>query len=172
MPRRQRPYMLIGSPECTKFSTLQYMNEVRSRDLSAFRRARAAAIAHLNFMAELYQEQSDGDHYFLHENPRWATSWQVPAIERLLEIPSVGLMQGDQRQYGAEIKDGPDQGRPIKKPSGFLTNSKHVFDALGRRCVGERGECSRPRGGMHGLCSGRHAAAASICPQGLCRAVL
>ena len=74
MRRKQQPYMLIGSPECTHFSTIQAINIAKSSNLSAYRRARTAAIVHINFMMELYHEQLIDGHYLLHEHPRWATS--------------------------------------------------------------------------------------------------
>ena len=144
MRRRQRPYMLIGSPECTQFSTLQAINVARSRDPSLYRRAKARAILHINSMAELYREQMEDGHYFLHEHPRWATSWTLPEIEKLLQVPSVGLVRCDQCQYGAEAQRGAEKGSPILKPTGFMSNSEAVLGELSRRCDAAGGYCSRP----------------------------
>ena len=47
-----------------------------------------------------------------------------------------------------------------------------VLRALSRRCTGQSGECSRPRGGHHALCSGQIAKDAAIYPRGLCRAII
>ena len=58
--REQMPYMLIGSPECKHFSTWQALNTAKCLDPAAMRRAKEAAILHLNFVAELYNEQMDG----------------------------------------------------------------------------------------------------------------
>jgi len=65
-----------------------------------------------------------------------------------------------------------EKGSPILKPTGFMTNSDQLAAALSRRCQGTRGQCSRPTGGVHRLCSGKHARAAQKYPPGLCRAVL
>ena len=62
---------------------------------------------HINFMAEMYREQIEDGHYFLHEHPRWATSWVLPEIEKLMRVPSVGFTHGDQCQYGAELYEEP-----------------------------------------------------------------
>ena len=102
MRREQQPYMLIGSPECTAFCTLQALNQAKSRDPEAYVRAKIKAIKHINFMVELYREQIEDGHYFLHEHPRWATSWDLPEIMKLMAVPSVGFAHGDQCQYGAE----------------------------------------------------------------------
>ena len=44
--------------------------------------------------------------------------------------------------------------------------------ALDRRRTGQGGRCSRPRGGVHRTCSGKHSALSQKYPPGLCRAVL
>ena len=52
--REQRPYMLIGSPMCTYFSTRQYLNESKSSDTEALRKAKRGAIKHIEFMISMY----------------------------------------------------------------------------------------------------------------------
>jgi len=37
---KQKPYMLIGSPACTAFSTWMYLNEKKGKDVAATRRAK------------------------------------------------------------------------------------------------------------------------------------
>ena len=136
---------------------------------------------HIDFMVELYREQLEDGHYFLHEHPRWATSWQLPSVEALMAVPGVGLTQGDQCQYGAESVSGKDMGCPIKKPTGFLSNSDAVLEALSRRCTGTGGACSRhnpsKRGtaaatSRHTACLGKNAKSAARYPRGLCRAMI
>ena len=83
-------------------------------------------------------------------------------------------VNADQCQYGATAVSGPRRGGPVKKPTGFLTNSPELARALGRQCAGgaQPGQCSRPRGGEHVPCIGRVAREAAIYPRGLCRAIL
>lgn len=166
--REQKPYLLIGSPACKAFSTWMALNRFRSTDPAAVDRARVEATLHLDFVASLYQEQLDAGRYFLHEHPSYATSWELPSIQQLLGTPGVQRATGDQCQYGAEAVNG----RPIKKPSDFMTNSPQVAAALSRRCEGNGGTCSRARGGQHQPCEGAHAHRAQIYPKGLCRAIL
>ena len=109
------------------FSTLQYLNEARSKDASAYRIAKAKAAKHINFMIGLYREQMEDGHYFLHEHPRWATSWKLPEMEKLMAVPGVGLSHADQCQYGAEAQSGAEQGMPILKMTGSLSNSVKAF---------------------------------------------
>ena len=82
--REQRPYMLIGSPMCTHSSTWQALNEARTSDVEALRKAKRKAIAHIEFMVSLYDEQYEAGRYFLHEHPftprhgsceEWPSSW-------------------------------------------------------------------------------------------------
>ena len=74
--------------------------------------------------------------------------------------------------FGAEARSAQSIVMPVKKPTGFLTNSPCVAETLNRRCQGTGGSCSRPRGGRHEACSGRIASEAQVYPKKLCRAVL
>ncbi len=170
--REQKPYMLIGSPACKAFSTWMALNAAKSKDPQAIARAKTAAGVHMSFVISLYHEQLEGGRYFLHEHPLYASSWALPAMEELSDVPGVRRVHGDQCQFGAEAARGRTRGQPIKKPSGFLTNSQRVADSLERRCRGVGGLCSRPKGGRHQACAGRHARDAQVYPKGLCRAVL
>ena len=170
--REQKPYLLIGSPMCTAFSAWQRLNRARSTDLAGMERARLQAIVHMQFVAELYAEQIQGGRYFLHEHPDGASSWELPCVMELSKMPNVQRIVGDQCMYGAQIQSGADRGEPIKKPTGFLTNSDALARTLNVRCTGTGGMCSRAAGGKHIVCSGRHAREAAKYPRGLCKAIL
>ena len=105
--------------------------------------------------------------YFLHEHPAQATSWNTDVVKRILELEGVQRTVGHQCQYGADY-----EGSPIKKPTGFMSNSPHIRKALSKLCKGKHGHCSRPAGGEHILCNGRVARMAAIFPVGLCKAIL
>ena len=110
--------MLIGSPACKAFSTWQILNRAKTQDAAAMDRALAAATRHLDFVVRLYREQIDGSRYFLHKHPRHASSWSVPSVEKLLQMPNVLQAQGDQCMFGAEARSGQSTGMPVKKPTG------------------------------------------------------
>ena len=112
--REQRPYMLIGSPMCTHFSTWTYLNDAKAKDTEKLRRARKKAIQHIEFMVSLYEEQLAAGRYFLHEHPRYATSWQLRRMAHLMATPGVELAHGDQCQYGSVIRRGQQAGDPVK----------------------------------------------------------
>ena len=84
--KEQKPFLLIGSPECRAFCTWQKLNEARCDDAARMRRLRVEAQVHIDFVASLYLEQLQDDLYFLHEHPRWASSWKLPSIEELMKI--------------------------------------------------------------------------------------
>ena len=168
----QRPYIIIGSPECTHFCSFQAMNMARSKDVEAMKRAKTAAIVHLKFVAQLYADQIARGKYFLHEHPLRATSWSEDEIAKILQRPDVIRVHGDQCQYGAEVHSGKHAGKPILKPTGFMTNAPAVARALPLTCQGTWDACSRRRGGQHQSCSGRYAREAAKYPKGLCRAML
>ncbi len=71
----------------------------------------------MRFVAEMYHEQLESNRYFLHEHPRYATSWQLECMAALEEISGVETVRGDQCQYGAVAAAGSDNSKPIKKPS-------------------------------------------------------
>ena len=93
-------------------------------------------------------------------------------MAELAKFPGVLRVQGDQCQYGAEARHGKHRGRPVKKPTGFLTNAECVANALSKRCMCVGGACSRPEGGYHITCQGQTAKDMAIYPKALCRAVL
>ena len=170
--RRQKPFLLIGSPMCTAFGTWQYLNEAKSSDTMKIKRSRVRAELHMEFVASLYREQIEDGLYFLHEHPRWATSWRLESIEELKRIEGVETVHGDQCQFGAEVLRGKHRGSPVLKPTGFMSNSPKIREALGRRCAGGHGVCSRPNGGRHVTLEGALTKDAAKYPRKLCQAVL
>ena len=157
---------------CTHFCTWQALNTAKSADKEAMEKARRAAIEHIEYVVELYEMQLDAGRYFLHEQPLWATSWQLPKVEELMKCTGVTRVRGDQCQFGSEIQSGQYKGDPVMKPTGFTTNSSMIARALNATCSGISGWCSRSKGGRHRPCSGKHAKNAAIYPRGLCRAIL
>ncbi len=109
--REQKPYVLVGSPECKQFTTFHAINAARSSDREAMAKAKTAAIVHMNFVCELYQEQIDGGRYFVHEHPYWAASWQLQAVEKIMNQDGVERVRGDQCQYGAQTQEDDGQSK-------------------------------------------------------------
>ncbi len=161
---KEKPFILIGSPECKKYCTWQAL-----RDQDLVRRDRIAAGVHMQFVCELYQMQIDANRYFLHEHPDGATSWDLRCIRKILAQPSVEKVAGDQCQYGQSTEDG----EPMRKRTGWMSNSSRVLRRLSLRCLGRGGQCTRREGGKHAVVSGRaRGRQAAIYPFRLCRAIL
>ena len=68
--RRDKPYLLIGSPMCTAFCTWMALNYAKSSDTAAIALAFGEAVAHLDFVMSMYHEQLAEGRYFLHEHPQ------------------------------------------------------------------------------------------------------
>ena len=77
----------------------------------------------MEFVASLYAEQAAAGRYFLHEHPSGASSWGLTAVKALQELPGVTRVNADQCQYGVTAVSSTRRGGPVKKPTGFLTNS-------------------------------------------------
>ena len=80
--RRQKPYMLIGSPGCKAFSTLHALTRSKGQGQDGYDRARRRVVKHIEFMVEMYREQMAECDFFIHGHPRQATSWQLRAMGR------------------------------------------------------------------------------------------
>ena len=157
---REKPMFIIGSPQCTAYSTFQQLNNTY-RDPITVKKERIVADMHMSFMMEVYRKQADEGRYFLHEHPAYAAPWGLQSVCEIMDLPGVDCVVGDQCQYGQEAAD---QNEPIKKPTRFMSNSEEALKMLGKRCMGRRGWCSRPRGGKHVICSGKHTRQAAVYP--------
>ena len=133
--RKDRPYLLIGSPPCTAWSNLQNLNACRPGGAAKVEAGKRRARVHLLFCARLYREQLEAGRYFLHEHPKSATSWMEKCMKDLASDPTVMRTEIDQCAYGLVSKDKEGVG-PAKKPTSFLTNSIGPVNALSKRCGG------------------------------------
>ena len=130
---------------CTAFYPWQALNAAR-RDPGVVNREWVRAMVHVKFVCELYQEQLDAGRYFLHEHPVGASSWGEECIKELMAQQGVVVATSDRCQYEQEDRLTGD---PVKKPTKWMTNSQGIFEALGKRCMGQGGACSRRQGGKH-----------------------
>ena len=165
----EKPQLLIGSPSCSPYCTWQTLNAAKHGwPQGELERRRVAGDVHLNFVCELYAMQMNGNRYFLHENPNQAASWGRECMQQLMKDDRVQRSVGDQCQFGQQSHLGD----PVKKPTGWLSNSPEILKALSKRCCGRGGVCSRRGGGRHVIAAGRVAREAAVYPFRLCRAIL
>ena len=72
--KKQRPYMIVGSPECTPFSALQDLGMRTPQGREKAIEARRRGEVHLEFCRDIYVLQMKAGRYFLHKHPLTATS--------------------------------------------------------------------------------------------------
>ena len=122
----QQPMLLIGSPMCTGFSAIQAINNIPGkRDPLIIAREKAAGRLHRDLCCYLYRKQISRGAYLLHEHPNGATSWMEPSVLGVLSLQGVQRIRVNQCMHGQESDDG----NPIKKAMGFMSNSPHLLDA-------------------------------------------
>ena len=164
-----KPDLLVGSPMCIEFSPWQRLNKVKSANPEGYVERRRKAVRHLEFVCKLYKLQLDAGRLFLHEHPLQADSWGEPCIKGVLKGHGVATISMDQCQFG----QCDEYGAPVKKPTTWMSNSKHVLEALEKRCKGRGGWCPQEDGwARHRPCYGAVAKAAAVYPFKLCRAIL
>jgi hypothetical protein len=169
--RAEEPFLVIGSPPCTMFSSLQNLNV--KKDTAEWETRRRAAEVLLTFAAAIYKLQVLSGRHFLHEHPAGATSWGHPTMAKLLATPGVdavvahqcafGLQTSAQASRGASPQGQAAQGAPAMKPTRFMSSAPAILEALSRRCPG--GHSHAP------LLGGTRARDAAVYPPGLCEAI-
>ena len=113
--QEESPYLLIGSPPCTYFSMLQELNLAvhgnKPEWRAKFEHEKRKAIAHVEFCCSLYWHQIQQGRHFLHEPPWSARSWRLPCVAKLMDHPTVEVVEGHMCQFNMrtqiENKGGP-----------------------------------------------------------------
>lgn len=132
--RKNKYGLLLVSPPCELFSMLQFLGVGRSResllhDAEFQKRLRQARLL-LNFGIEMCEQQQQLGGKYLFEQPWTASSWKEPKVQQLLKQSNSYLVRTDQCMY----KQVDAENNPIRKRTGFLTNSKSIAIALDRQC--------------------------------------
>ena len=158
--RRDRPYLLIGSPPRTAFSSPQNLSKGKPGEEERQNKLLEEARIHFECCVKLYHHQVRQGFYFLHKRPATATSWQMDSVKKLLVIPTVSSVVAHMCQVGMVAKDELGEG-PVLKPARFVSNSRVFLRELDKKGKG----CLR-----HAQLVNGRAAGAAIYPKGLCRA--
>ena len=130
-----KPFLLIGSPPCTMFSSLQNLNKGKA-DKDEWSKRMKEAEKHLAFCMELYRLQIQGRRFFLHEHPHNATSWKMKEVVQLMSEVDVQITECDMCAYGLVIKDG-DEMAFARKRTKLMSNSPEIIKRCSRRCTNE-----------------------------------
>ena len=80
---KDKPLLLIGSPMCTVFSSMNVINHSKMSPEEVKARY-AYARQHLKFSTQFYKMQIEVGRYFLHEHSHSATAWQEDCIRKIL----------------------------------------------------------------------------------------
>lgn len=162
--RQSRPFMLIGSPMCTWFSTLMSMNFPQMTEEQK-EQGMARARRHLAFSIYLYRIQLQEGRHFLHEHPAGASSWKDECVTSFMRAhPGLYTTVSHMCRFGMQstLEDRVTMA-PVAKPTRWLTSSRHVAEALNRRCLG---------GHRHAVLVSGRASAAQVYPKALCQAIV
>ena len=167
--KEEDPYLVIGSPPCTLFSLLQELNINNNKNkigwMEEFHRRKLEAIEHIDFCCLLYRYQLKRGKHFLHEHPWTARSWRLHNVQALVEDPAVHVVQGHMCQFGmlTHVEEKGGKMGLVKKPTGFMTSSSCIANALNLKCQG---------GHDHVPLVGGRAAGAQVYPKKLCDAIV
>ena len=157
--REVKPLLIVGSPECRMFSTLQNLSPWTPKRQAEYQ----AAKLHINFCTKLYKMQLDEGRLFLHEHPAGASSWSLPSVAEMSRLNNVHTVIADQCMFGLVTKAKDGQGvASAKKATKFMTNSRLIADELSIKC--DKSHTHQP------LLQNR-AKEAQVYPPGLCQAV-
>jgi hypothetical protein len=159
---QEKPFIVIGSPPCTDFSSWNTRLNHKRMSEQEVRRRKVEAETLLGFAIEVYEHQMRHGRHFLHEHPASATSWLCPKMAKLRERKGVGEVVGHLCQYGLTTRAGTDRA-PAMKPTRFLSSAPEVLKLLGKKCTREH---------THQRLAQGRARDAAIYPPELCKAML
>lgn len=164
----EEPYLLTGSPQCDQCSQFLKISAHR-RDPIDFKQQRDIGTRNPHTAVDFHEHQLINGHYFLHEHPEGADSWEDKRMIKLQNTP--GVYTGVGPMCHCELK-GIDRlgnvGIP-RKCTRWVTNSFELAKTLDVRCRTELG--NEPHHVHHHLINGLAAQAAKY-PLKLIRAVL
>ena len=132
MVRETAPFLVIGSPPCTMFSSLQNLSKGR-RNKADFDRKMKTAKEHVKFCLEIYKMQMAEGRYFLHEHPNSAKSWEMPEVADMVAHEDVDVVTCDMCAYGLKIADALGEGL-VEKRTKLMSNPPEVLKRVGRQC--------------------------------------
>ena len=141
---RKDPWLLIGSPTCGPFTSLQSLRPDTPESIAEYHRLLAKAYRHLAFCVYLYRKQRARGRRILHEHPEGAWSWKLKMMLDLEAEEGMIKIVGDQCPYGQKSSDELGEGL-VRKSTGWLTDDPFIAAAVSRRCLNR----SRPRDDPH-----------------------
>ena len=114
------PWLLIVSPPCTMFSTLQGFN-FKKQDEEQVRPRMEEAIEHIAFSVLLCIRQAEAGRKYMFEHPAGASSWQTKLVNKLFLYRDSDRVNFDFCQAGMKLRKTGEG--IVKKRTGIMTNS-------------------------------------------------
>jgi hypothetical protein len=161
--RAEKPFLVVGSPPCTMFSQLQLNLNAKKMGKVKWEERRKEAEVLLVFAVAVYRQQVQEGRHFLHEHPANATSWNHPAVAKMLAQDGVDAVVAHLCEFGLQTTSAEGEKRAARKPTRFMSSSPAILQALARRCRG--GHVHAP------LIGGTRAKDAAVYAPGLCKAI-
>ena len=128
--RQTKPLLLICSPMCTWFSTLQNLNRAKMGG-EAFQIHVQRALRHLQFVLEPCEIQVADGRHILFEHPAGASSWrQKCMVEFLAKHPVLYLVSCSQCMFGLTAPGDDGATRPVAKLTRWMTTSSRLAASL------------------------------------------
>ncbi|MBN71658.1 MAG: hypothetical protein CME32_20555 [Gimesia sp.] len=163
-----KPFVVIGSPPCTMFTSLQNLSKNR-RDKAKFERKFEEAKQHIKFCEEVYKMQVKEGRFFMHEHPNSASSWNMPEMIRLAAMEGVEITTCDMCAYGLKTID--DEGEALaEKRTRIMSNAPEIIKRVSRQCTNKDMEKKTERHRHADLTNGR-AKKCQVYPREFCKAV-
>ena len=108
--------MIVGSPECTPFSTIQNLNMRTLEGKEKVERVRGEGTNNFEFCCKIYMLQMEAGRYFVHEHPITATSLATECMTKLrdclalytAEAPHVRIRDAVQGKTRARVREEAD----------------------------------------------------------------
>lgn len=159
--QQHRPFLVVLAFDCRIWTVMTNMNP----DVDWETARQKIGLPTLRIVVLICKIQHEAGRFYLVENPVGSKAWTFHDILlRLLTDHGGKFVIGDQCAYGARDQE---TNRPIRKTTGYVTNSDAVANAVGRRCT-----C--PHGAHQAVISqnrfGQRSKQAAQYPEGLCRA--
>ena len=98
----ETPELLVGSPMCAAFSTLQNLNYSKMTAQEIIDKVRAA-MEHIRFTLMLCEKQVEAGRLFLFDHPVQAKSWSLSLVKRLYKYKRVVAVDYDFCQSGMPV---------------------------------------------------------------------
>ncbi len=125
-----KPFMVIASPMCGPFSSLQNWNYAKM-DKKEVKDRIEKGLEHIKFCLDICLKQHLAGRLFLFEHPAGASSWWSQMIEQIATLEGIYKTTFDFCTLGMETAKKPgDKTAPAKKRTRVLTNSHAIHTLL------------------------------------------